>query len=148
MYYCVLPHPSHFSYHLPLIYSSSLQTNRLTEKNMLAYPFEDSRSFPCLNTEPNKNSSHFLHFSPVLWICITLMRIGIRLVNLLRIPILILFDVDPDFCLMWIRLFTLMRIRILASKYRLKPLKKRSNRFVFHKFYLVICKLMRIWIFI
>ncbi len=48
--------------------SSSLQTNRLTEKNMLAYPFEDSRSFPCLNTEPNKNSSHFQQFNPVLWI--------------------------------------------------------------------------------
>jgi hypothetical protein len=50
---------------------------------MLAYPFEDSRSFSCLNTEPNKNSSHFQHFNPVLWIRITLMRIRIRLINLL-----------------------------------------------------------------
>jgi hypothetical protein len=84
--------------------SSSLQTNRLTEKNMLAYPFEDSRSFPCLNTEPNKNSSHFQHFNPVLWIRITLMRTVYG------------FDYQP------------------------------AHRLILYKFYLVICKSMRIWI--
>ncbi len=42
--------------------------------------------------------------------------------------------------------FTLMRIRILASKYMLKPLKKCSNRLIFHTFRLVFYKLMRIWI--
>ncbi len=42
--------------------------------------------------------------------------------------------------------FTLMRIRILASKYMLKSLKKCSNRLIFHTFRLVIFKLMRIGI--
>jgi hypothetical protein len=66
-------------------------------------------------------------------------------------------DADPvsDFYLMRIRvrirLFTLMRIRIwiqnLASKKRLKPLKKCSNRLICHTFWLFICKLMRIRFF-
>ncbi len=56
-------------------------------------------------------------------------RIRILLVTLLRILIL------P---------FTLMLIRILASKYRIKTLKKCSNELIKHTFWLVICKLMRI----
>ncbi len=47
-----------------------------------------------------------------------------------------------------ILLVTFMRIRILASKLRLKTMKKCSNRLLFHIFWLAICKLMwiRIWI--
>ncbi len=33
-----------------------------------------------------------------------------------------------------------VRIRILASKLKLNPLKKGSNRLIFHTFWLVICK--------
>ncbi len=46
--------------------------------------------------------------------------------------------------LIWILFFTLMRIRIRipASKWRLKTLKKYSNMLIFHTFWLVICKLM------
>jgi hypothetical protein len=50
------------------------------------------------------------------------------------------FDADPDPD----PTFHLMRIRILASKSRLKTLKRFSNRFIFHTFWLAICKLMRI----
>jgi hypothetical protein len=53
-------------------------------------------------------------------------------------------DADPDpystFHPVWIRI----RVQILASKEGLKPLKKCSNRLIFHTFWLVICKLMRI----
>ncbi len=75
------------------------------------------------------------------------------------------FDEDPDpdldpacyfdadsVTLMWVRIririlpSTLMRIRISipASKKRLKTLKKCSKWLIFHTFWLVICKLMRI----
>jgi hypothetical protein len=49
-------------------------------------------------------------------------------------------DPDSDFYLarIW--------IHILASKYRLKPLKKCSNRLILYTFWLVICKLMRSWL--
>jgi hypothetical protein len=59
-------------------------------------------------------------------------------------------DPDSDLYLVWIRirirLFTLMRIRIqiLTSKEKHRPLKKCSNRLIFHTFRLIICKLMRI----
>jgi hypothetical protein len=59
-------------------------------------------------------------------------------------------DPDSDFYLMRMRilLLTLMLIRILiqilASKKRLEPLKKCSNRLIVHTFWLVICKMMRI----
>ncbi len=62
-------------------------------------------------------------------------------------------DPDSDFYLMRIR----MQIQILASKQRLKPLKKCSKRLIFHTFWIVICidadpdidfYLMRIRIFI
>ncbi len=75
----------------------------------------------------------------MLRIRITLMRTWIRilLVTLMWIRILPLG---------MILLFTLMRIRILASKKRLRTLKKYSNRLIFHTFWLDICKLMRICI--
>ncbi len=37
-----------------------------------------------------------------------------------------------------------IRIQILVSKLRLKPLEKCQNRLIFNTFWLVICKLMRI----
>jgi hypothetical protein len=45
-----------------------------------------------------------------------------------------------------IRLFTLMRIRIqiLDSKKTAQTLEKVLNRLIFHTFWLVICKLVRI----
>ncbi len=60
-------------------------------------------------------------------------------------------DADPDseFYLMLMLIpdsnpnFHLIRIQILASKQRLKPLKTCSNRLIFHTFWLIICKLMR-----
>ncbi len=42
-----------------------------------------------------------------------------------------------------ILLFNLMRIRILASIYGPKTLRKCSNTLIFHTLWLVICKLMR-----
>jgi hypothetical protein len=52
-------------------------------------------------------------------------------------------DPDPDFYLMRIRIFTLLRIRIPASKYRLKL--KCSNRLLpYRTFWLLICTWMRI----
>jgi hypothetical protein len=58
---------------------------------------------------------------------------------------LILFDLDADPDRDPTFHFTLMQIRIqiLASKYSLKPLKKCSNRLIFHTFWLVM-KLIRI----
>ncbi len=61
-------------------------------------------------------------------------------------------DPDRDFYLIRmrirIRLFTMMRIRIriqiLASKKRLKPLKKCSNRLIFHTFRIQLITLVRI----
>jgi hypothetical protein len=74
---------------------------------------------------------------------IALMRTRILIFYLMRIRILFDLDADPDrdptfhFTLMQIR------IQILASKYSLKPLKKCSNRLIFHTFWLVM-KLIRI----
>jgi hypothetical protein len=79
---------------------------------------------------------------PVLRIRITLMRFRIR-ITFMRFRILLVI-------LMLIRFltFTLMRIRILASKKKLQTLKKCSDRLIFHTFWLLSCKLMwiRIWI--
>jgi hypothetical protein len=49
------------------------------------------------------------------------------------------FYLDPDSDFYLARIW----IHILASKYRLKPLKKCSNRLILYTFWLVICKLMR-----
>jgi hypothetical protein len=60
----------------------------------------------------------------MLWTRITLMRIRIRLTSLMRIRI-------------W--------FQILASKKMFKPVKKCSNSLKFHTFWLVICKMIRIF---
>ncbi len=72
-----------------------------------------------------KGTKRLLDRLPVLRIRITVMRIRIRLVTLIGIRIL-------PFTLMRFRI----RVRILSYKYRLKTLKKCSNRFIFHTFWL------------
>ncbi len=75
-----------------------------------------------------KLCSSLRHFGPVLQIRITLMRTRILLVTLNAFP-----DPDPD-----------PSLQIKAQK----TLKKCSSRLIFYTFWLVICKLilMRIWI--
>jgi len=69
----------------------------------------------------------------VLWvlrICMKLMRIRIRLITFMRIriPLFTLADTDPD----------------PGFQIKTQTLEKCSCRVIFHTFWLVICKLMRI----
>ncbi len=109
-------------------------------------PYRTSLELHCMKMLSWMERSNFkddlVILQTVLRIGITLVRIRILLVTLMLIWIRILLVTSIRIRKLPCNLMRI-QIQVLASQFKAKTLKKCSNRFIFHTFWLVICKLVR-----